>query len=341
MSFATGSRTAAVLLDVLGSHGHRAGYALATSVVMSGRQSLALGADPTSPLSPDRRPGLLISGKGGVPPLPGPWVTPRLRHRADTRCEQRSRAAHPTPGAARQRQGKQHHRFMFVRRSGFFSQLARRRSALPMHLVTARCRIVLTSHSHQRGHAPPASRFALFPGHITTFASSSVWVAGQCARRCCTPRRRPQSVMVSASQCGSQSAMVLGVATARLRIVAGRRIFVPGGIHSFGHTLRFYIRPHCVKCPPVSRAAPLVPAIASRPAGLRSRHYAKWPTLVRTCQPPALPSRCASDVQSPAALVLCWRRGFSQALRALFWSVACGHVSCVCPAHPRASPRCA
>ena len=34
------------------------------------------------------------------------------------------------------------------------------------------------------------------------------------------------------------------------------------------------------------------------------------------------------------ALVVCWHLGFSQALRALFWFVACGHVSGVCPRPP-------
>jgi hypothetical protein len=53
--------------------------AFATSVVMSGRQSLALGAHPTSPLSRDRRPGGLVSGKGAAAPLPSPWVTARWR----------------------------------------------------------------------------------------------------------------------------------------------------------------------------------------------------------------------------------------------------------------------
>lgn len=108
----------------------------------------ALGANPASPLSPNPRSGCLISGKGAAPPLPG---TSKLSRYLGW---QRSRAAHPTPGAARQRQGKPHHCFMLDPRSGSSSQLARRCSALPMHLVTARYRIVLTPHSHQRGHAP-------------------------------------------------------------------------------------------------------------------------------------------------------------------------------------------
>jgi hypothetical protein len=119
-----------------------------------------------------------------------------------------------------------------------------------------------------------------------------------------------------------------------LRIVAGSRIYGCDGIHSFGHTLRFYIRPHCVKYPPVSRAAPLVSATASRPAGLRSRHYAKWPTLVRACQPSALPSRFAPSVHPTAALVLCWRSGISQLLCKCFWSAASPCILCLPPPTP-------
>jgi len=62
--------------------------------------------------------------------------------------------------------------------------------------------------------------------------------------------------------------------------------------------------------------APFVAATASRPAGLQKRRYAKLPTLKRARQPPALPSRFASYVQSAVALVVCWHLGISQALRA-------------------------
>ena len=44
------------------------------------------------------------------------------------------------------------------------------------------------------------------------------------------------------------------------------------------------------------------------------------------CQPPALPSRFASYVQSPVALVVCWHLGISQALCALFWSAASPYI---------------
>ena len=74
--------------------------------------------------------------------------------------------------------------------------------------------------------------------------------------------------------------------------------------------------------------APLVAATASRPAGLQKRRYAKLPTLKRARQPPALPSRFASYVQAPVALVVCWHLGISQALRAWFWSAASPCITC-------------
>ena len=43
-----------------------------------------------------------------------------------------------------------------------------------------------------------------------------------------------------------------------------------------------YITPHCSQCPPVSRKLLLCPRTASRPAGLRSRRYAKLPSLERS-----------------------------------------------------------
>jgi len=73
----------------------------------------------------------------------------------------------------------------------------------------------------------------------------------------------------------------------------------------------------------------LVAATASRPAGESNRRYAKLPTLKRARQPPALPSRFASYVQSPVALVVCWHLGISQALRAWFWSAASPGITCV------------
>ena len=108
----------------------------------------------------------------------------------------------------------------------------------------------------------------------------------------------------------------------------------------YGHPLRFYITPHCPQCPPVAALKlRLVPVTASRPSGEGNRRYAKWPSLESVAQPSALPGRWhALRAAVCAPLWLLWRCGISQALRALFWPVACGQLSCVCPAHPVASP---
>lgn len=90
-----------------------------------------------------------------------------------------------------------------------------------------------------------------------------------------------------------------------------------------------YITPHFAKCPPAGRKLPWWQPPLSRPTGLQKRRYAKLPTLVRACQPPALPSRFASYVQSPVALVVCWRCGICQALRAWFWLAASPCILCV------------
>jgi hypothetical protein len=82
--------------------------------------------------------------------------------------------------------------------------------------------------------------------------------------------------------------------------------------------------------------APFVAATASRPTGESNRRYAKLPTLKRARQPPALPSRFASYVQSPVALVVCWRCGISQALRAWFWLAASPVMLCWPPPTPGA-----
>jgi hypothetical protein len=73
--------------------------------------------------------------------------------------------------------------------------------------------------------------------------------------------------------------------------------------------------------------APFVAATASRPLGEGNRLYAKLPSLESVAQPLALPGRwhalCATVC---APFGLSWHRSISQALRALFWSVACGQL---------------
>jgi len=54
----------------------------------------------------------------------------------------------------------------------------------------------------------------------------------------------------------------------------------------------------------------------------------------RAHSPLALPGLFQPYAPAPVALWVRQHLGILQALRAVFWSVACGHVSCVCPAHP-------
>ena len=226
--------------------------------------------------------GLSVSGRGAAAPLPNPRKLSRYPG------HQRSRLTYPAPGAARHRQGKQHHCFALDRRSGSFNQLARRCCAMPKHWVSPRCAscgypvassAVMCHCKSLRLIAGPQHRFRGFDGlgcqsvHAALLrpVQGAAEVHGQCFARAWSER------------CGA------GCGHASLRIVAGCWIDGGDGIHSCGHTLRFYIRPHCVKCLASQSQAPLWPCTASRPAGLRSRHYAKWPALVRACQSSALP----------------------------------------------------
>ena len=101
-----------------------------------------------------------------------------------------------------------------------------------------------------------------------------------------------------------------------------------------------YITPHCPQCPPVATLKlRLVPVTASRPSGEGNGPLCKIAfagygrTAVGASRSLARPTR-----RRLAPLWLLWRCGIGQALRAAFWSVACGQSSCVCPAHPVASP---
>ena len=189
----------------------------------------ALGANPASPLSLDPRPDCLVGGKDGAPPLPG---TTKL-----SRCLgwQRSRASSPAHRRALCANGwATDTTALCCLTFRVFSQLARRCCALPMHLVTARYRIVLTPHSHQRGHVPLQVAPLCFRATSPLFTRWAAWVASQCARRCCTPHRRPQRFMVSASQDGSQSAVALGVGLGSLSHRGWLPVRPPSVIHSYG-----------------------------------------------------------------------------------------------------------
>jgi hypothetical protein len=96
-----------------------------------------------------------------------------------------------------------------------------------------------------------------------------------------------------------------------------------------GNTLRFYITPHCIKCMPVSRQAPLVVMHRWRAlSGLRSRRYAKLPTLaaVASCRRSPVASRPTRRHLSPcgcACMVASVRR-FAQCFSVSGFAVSLG-----------------
>lgn len=151
--------------------------------------------------------------------------------------------------------------------------------------------------------------------HRQCFAS-----VGQCAVAQIWPR-------LAGASCWISRRLRLGLVAVFVAVVAHAR---------YGHPLRFYITPHCPQCPPVAALKlRLVPVTASRPSGEGNRRYAKWPSLESVAQPSALPGRWhALRAAVCAPLWLSWRCGIGQALRALFWSVACGQSSCVRPRPP-------
>ena len=91
--------------------------------------------------------------------------------------------------------------------------------------------------------------------------------------------RRCQSVRRGAAVVSARYRIVLErpAPAARRRAVA----FAALVVHArYGHPLRFYIRPHFVKRPPVATLKlRFVPAAAARPAGSQNRPYVKWPSL--------------------------------------------------------------
>ena len=86
-------------------------------------------------------------------------------------------------------------------------------------------------------------------------------------------------------------------------------------LHSrYGHTLRFYIRPHFRKCGSVATLKlHLMPHTAARPSGIGNRPYVKWPTLgsgrVSRRRSPVVGTRPTR--RRLVALVLCCVRVFS------------------------------
>ena len=95
-----------------------------------------------------------------------------------------------------------------------------------------------------------------------------------------------------------------------------------------------YITPYCIKCRSSHSQAHFVAlhrwrALRVYAAGVM-QNCLRWSGH----QPPALPGRFAPYVQSSVALAVFWRCGICQALCALFWFVAYGQASCVCPCPP-------
>ncbi len=95
---------------------------------------------------------------------------------------------------------------------------------------------------------------------------------------------------------------------------------------------------HNAALPSVSASqsrAPFVAATASRPSGEGNGPLCKIAfagyghTAVGASRSHSRPTR-----HRLAPLWRLWHRGIGQALRAAFWSVACGHSCCMCPAHP-------
>lgn len=119
-------------------------------------------------------------------------------------------------------------------------------------------RINRGQHRHRCKQVP--SRCAWWQPHITAHCCSLLLLVQPVGTACC-PAQTPQSCRLVC-----------------LPVVVIARC---------GNTLRFYITPHCIKCMPVSRQAPLVVMHRLRAlSGLRSRRYAKLPTLaaVASCR---------------------------------------------------------
>jgi|GEM_PF-3287041 len=164
----------------------------------------------------------------------------------------------------------------------------------------------------QRGHALWPVVALLSAAHHRLRFSSRVALASACGSA--SPHAKAREVHRQCSASVSQRA----VARIWCRLASHRAGGVCNRRWRSSQLRQSYITPHCIKFTASQSQAPLCPCTASRPAGLRSRRYAKLPTLVRW---------------------LSWRCGLIQALRAVFWSVACGQSLRVSPCPPAgASP---
>ena len=128
----------------------------------------------------------------------------------------------------------------------------------------------------------------------------------------------------------------------RLRLGLAAVVFVAVvALARYGHPLRFYIRPHFVKWSPVAALKlRFVSPTAARPHGFTKQALCKVACagVGRTAvgAPRSVPALRAAAC---TPWWLSWHLGISQALRAVFWSVACGQSCGVCPRPPTgASP---
>lgn len=190
-------------------------------------------------------------------------------------------------------------------------RLPRRRQSI----MNLRRSSAIASH-HQRGHAGRASLFGRrcalcvsAPG-ITALPCAASCTVSQWPRRSTALAKQHTAVAWCSGFCGARPlrppAALLHKA-AFCEVVASRCAGAPlGAVH---------------RC----RAL----------AGSQNRPYAKWPSLGTVAQSSALPGRIrALRAATCTPLWLSWWLVISQALRALFWSVACGQSCCVCPRPP-------
>lgn len=189
--------------------------------------------------------------------------------------------------------------------------------------AASRCRLVAATHHHLR--------FASMVASVSAHSSASLCArAGEVHRQCFASIGQCAVAQIwprlAAASCWISRRLRLGLA--------------PGMRGSCGtRPLRqSYITPHCPQCPPVSRKLllwqPPLRALRVKATGVM-QNCLRWSgrTAVGAPRSHSRPTR-----RRLAPLWRLWHRGIGQALRAAFWSVACGQSCCVCPAHPLASP---
>ena len=173
---------------------------------------------------------------------------------------QSCRARRPQTVAARQWRHAQHHCFLLP--FGCSQQPASASVGVPPLAGTTRLSLGV---GLQRGHASRAAPLA---------RAARYSVSARLASPLYPVRGVVGQSVANAEYRDCQAPGVLFSAAGGRRVMSARA--------RYGHPLRFYIRPHFVKRPPVaSLKLRLVPAAATRPTGSQNRPYAKWPKLGR------------------------------------------------------------